>query len=124
MRSSDKQLAIRTKGVSATPAREIVYKHEHPQTQYVVHHTVLGEFALSWSAHWLAGLFCLNDFPPEWLAYVQNVVLGPRYESIHPCGESTFNDSLYEVMRAGGPYAAVAEALIRGNASLQLALPD
>ena len=69
MSRPDSQLAVRS------PAT-VVFKPASHETQYVVAPTLLGDAVLQWSAIWLAGMFCVNGFPPEVVAYVQQL-LGP-----------------------------------------------
>jgi hypothetical protein len=112
MRKPDTELAIRP-----ATTRKVVYKHVPHETQYVIAHTLIGEAALCWTAQWLAGLFSIEDFPADIAAYVQNVLLGSQWER-------RLDDSLEAVARGAGPFAAVAEALLRGQYKLHtLALP-
>jgi hypothetical protein len=54
--------------------------HDAVDPQYVVSRTDLGEFALHWTADWLAGLFSITDFPAEWIAFVRASIRGPAHE--------------------------------------------
>ena len=114
------ELALRPKSPAAdAPAEPILYTHAPAQTQYVIQQTLLGDFAMHWTADWLAGLFCVEDFPPQWVAYVQNTLLGSRYEGSWQGEDRPFAESLTEVMRAGGPFAGVAQALLHEHHSSQ-----
>jgi hypothetical protein len=88
MARQNTELAVRSDSPRGLPT--IVFKPASGENQYFIFHTLLGDAALYWTADWLAGLFCVSDFPTEWVSYVQNVVLGPRYESAWEGDERTF----------------------------------
>jgi hypothetical protein len=52
-------------------------RREGDEPQYVVSRTMLGEFALHWTAEWFAGLFSVTDLPAEWVAFVRASIHGP-----------------------------------------------
>ena len=65
--------------------RQVVFaptQPAHPETQYVVSRTVLGEFAMHWTADWFAGCFSVTDLPHEWVAFVRGSVHGGWREAV------------------------------------------
>ena len=87
----------------------IVYTHGEHAPQYTVSHTGLGEFALHWNAQWLSGLFCVSDFPAEWVAFVQAAFHGGWHEGVYDTGEvppfSSVAWDLSDWERAVGPFS-------------------
>jgi hypothetical protein len=87
----------------------VVFKHGEHEPQYTVSHTGLGEFALHWNADWLAGLFCVSDFPAEWVAFVQAAFRGGWREAVHDLGdEKPFSAVAWDLSaweRAVGPFS-------------------
>jgi hypothetical protein len=70
----DKQLALRPRG--GLKRQKIVFSRDEHQPQYAIESTALGDAVLAWREAYLAGLFCVQAFPPEIVAYVQQL-LGP-----------------------------------------------
>ena len=70
----DKPLALRARGGLRRP--KVVFSQAAHETQYAIESTALGEAVLAWRDAYLSGLFCVNGFPPEVVAYVQQL-LGP-----------------------------------------------
>lgn len=70
----DKQLAIHHS--SGLRRHKVVFSRDAHETQYAIESTALGDAVLAWRAAYLAGLFCVEGFPPEVVAYVHQL-LGP-----------------------------------------------
>jgi hypothetical protein len=104
-----KELARRTSTAITGP--QVVYSAAEHEAQYVVSHTGLGEFALHWNAQWLSGLFCVSDFPAEWVAFVQAAFCGGWREAVHDLGERRpFSGVAWDLSaweRAVGPFSHV-----------------
>src|SRR5258706_16254277 len=76
------QLARRPKTSPALRPRYLLSAAPNPdrEPQYTLTRTDLGEFALHWTADWLAGLFCITDFPRDWGAFIR----GAAHEALWP----------------------------------------
>jgi hypothetical protein len=77
-----------------------------PALQYLLDSTLLGELAVHWSADWLAGLFCITDFPPEWVALVRASIRGGWHEAVYAAGAHAGVFSSQELWDAAGRWNA------------------
>jgi hypothetical protein len=88
-KNRNKALARRPKQPSlmrgGVPVR---FNTTEPALQYLLDSTLLGELAMHWSADWLAGLFCITDFPPEWVALVRASIRGGWHEAVYAGGNA------------------------------------
>jgi hypothetical protein len=86
MRKRENQLARRPQAQELARPQFLLAPspHDSVDPQYVVSRTDLGEFALHWTADWLAGLFSITDFPAEWIAFVRASIRGPAHEGSWP----------------------------------------
>src|SRR5438105_1018840 len=82
------QLARRPKS-SGTVRAQFLLAPARRDPQYTLTRTDLGEFALHWTADWLAGLFCITDFPRDWVAFIR----GAAHEALWP-GTAPFAGSI------------------------------
>jgi hypothetical protein len=86
------QLARRSKLANALrSSRRMIYTPAGHEAQYIVDPTALGEFAMYWTAEWLAGMFSLTDFPAEWVAFVQASIRGGWHEFAYPAAAGAAN---------------------------------
>jgi hypothetical protein len=90
----------------------VVYTNGDHASEYTLGHTGLGEFSLHWTAEWLAGSFCVSDFPTEWVTYVHAAFCGAWREAVWDHhGEATpFSAVTWELSpfeRAVGPFSEV-----------------
>ncbi len=87
----------------------VVYTHTEHDRQYTVTESWFGELTLNWNANWLSGLFCITDFPTEWVAYVQAAFRGGWREGVHDLGAdrpfSAVTWDLSDWERAVGPFS-------------------
>src|SRR5438309_1885021 len=91
-------------------ARDVTYVATDHAPQYTIDRTALGEFALHWTADWLAGLFCITDFPAEWVAYIQESIRGGWCEDVYSGGGAgAFSSVVWDVsLWEFTPYGLVA----------------
>jgi hypothetical protein len=90
------ELARRPKP-AATLRAKFQFTAADPLPQYVIDQTLLGEFALHWTAEWLAGLFCVSDFPAEWVALVRASIRGGWREGAFAGGAAAFSTAVWDV---------------------------
>src|SRR4051812_8868477 len=90
------ELARRPK-LKADLRAKVHFTAADPLPQYVIDRTLLGEFAVHWTAEWLAGLFCITDFPAEWVAVVRASIRGGWHEGSFAGGPSAFSAAVWDV---------------------------
>ncbi len=92
------------------PKPRVIDTHGHHTPQYTVTQTLLGDYALHWNADFLAGRFCISDFPPEWMAYIQAAFRGPWREAAYDGPDPQFSVVLWDLSsweRTVGPFTDI-----------------
>ena len=97
MRNDRNQLARRS---AAAAVPQVTFTAADHDPHYTVSHTALGEFAVPWTADWLAGRFSVTDLPPEWVAFIQASIRGGWYESVYAGGPGAFSTVVWDLTHA------------------------
>lgn len=88
--------------------RQVINFAGEAAAEYVVSHTMLGDFAMHWSADWYAGLFSITDLPPEWVAIVEASLNGGWHEAVYGGEPAAFSTILWELKPADDPSISCA----------------